>query len=176
MKLFPILTILSLCFFYLNTVACPPDSENETFTDPPQQNIGDTSPIQNSNTDSKPKAKDPKQSNSPGTHVLVIGGGYSASGNQLSLESNVSGDSEEIYSVLFGDFEPLSGTGAVFSSVGAIQLTIGGTQTAFDLQIDLLEPNAAIASPEPGTAAIATLAVLGLFVSSRLSSTRRKRR
>ena len=89
MKLFPILTILSLCFFYLNIVACPPDSENETFTDPPQQNIGDTSPIQNSNTDSKPKAKDPKQSNSPGTHVLVIGGGYSASGNQLSLESNV---------------------------------------------------------------------------------------
>ena len=89
MKLFPILTIISLWLFNLNILACPPDGDNETFTDPPQLNLEDIPSIQNSNTDSGTKAKDTNQINLPGTHVLVLGGGYSASGNQVSLESNV---------------------------------------------------------------------------------------
>lgn len=79
----------SLCFFSLCTLACPTDKADitiagkrsiETYS---KTSLKGVLPIHSSNYDLT------ESSNLSPTHVLVLGGGYSASGNQVSLESNI---------------------------------------------------------------------------------------
>jgi len=81
--------MLSLCFFNLCALACPTDGEDNTIAEKQfiesysKTSLKGVFPIHGSNYDPT------ESSNLSRTHVLVLGGGYSASGNQISLESNI---------------------------------------------------------------------------------------
>ncbi|MGB6042523.1 MAG: hypothetical protein WBF93_05130 [Pirellulales bacterium] len=113
-----------------------------------------------------------------GAAITVFSGPNDASILEVSLEPNVDDSQNEVYGIAFSAFEILSGNGADFTNVGAIQLAIGGTQTAFDLQFDLLEQGAAavVASPEANAMSLSLLGILAIVASGRLQRPTRRNR
>ncbi len=87
MKLYPLILLFAFGMSFLAGSACPPVGEAvEPEATPVQPTPSDDDKEVEENQDSDTKTS---EGDSSLPHFLVIGGGYSASGNQVSLEKNV---------------------------------------------------------------------------------------
>lgn len=87
MKVCPLTLIIAFGMSFLAGSACPPVGEAvEPVAEPEQPPPADEEEPTAGDTE---KEETPSQSSSHLPHFLVLGGGYSASGNQVSLEKNV---------------------------------------------------------------------------------------
>lgn len=74
-------------FTFLSGSACPPDEETIEKTPPPKAPLPAKASNPTDEEDRKATKSDPEGRKPP--HFLILGGGYSPSGNQVSLEKNV---------------------------------------------------------------------------------------
>jgi hypothetical protein len=98
--------------------------------------------------------------------------GANASQVTVALPGGIPPDPQTALTILFSSFSVLSGTGADFSNIGAFILEVDGSAAAgLDLEVGAVET---IPTPEPRTAFLLGVGLMGLTLHARRMAAERK--